>query len=103
MELARVRPRVSEVIGSHPTQKVIVTRSEVEVSPLLLCALGMLDLGKDRYCSSLNFRLVLPSVLQGTDHFLLLWTEEARNWTGEGLFLEACVCDLLIEYPSPKS
>lgn len=58
------RPRDSEVISSHPTLEVIATRSEAEVSPLLLCPLGILDLGTDRNCSSLNyFRLILSSVL----------------------------------------
>lgn len=52
---------MSEVVGSHPSPKGVVTGSEVQVSPLLLRALEILDLGKDCNCSSTEFSLVLPS------------------------------------------
>ena len=57
------RTTVSGVIRSLPTQKGIATGSEAEVSPLSPCVLGILDLGKDRNCFSLNFRLIFPLAL----------------------------------------
>lgn len=62
-EPGRTRTTVTGVIRSLPTQKGIATGSEAEVSPLSPCALGILDLGRDRNCSSLNFRLVFPLTL----------------------------------------
>lgn len=40
LKLAGARPKDSEAVGSHPTQKVIATASEAEICPLWLCALG---------------------------------------------------------------
>lgn len=56
----RAGPTDAGVIGSFPTQKGIATGSEAEVNPLRLCALGILDLGKHRNCSSFSFSLIFP-------------------------------------------
>ena len=70
-------------VGSHLSQKEVVTESEVQVSPLLLRALEILDLEKG--CNSSSIELCFSSPFRPS-RYVILWTEETGNQTADGLF-----------------
>lgn len=82
LEPGRARPTDAGVIGSLPTQKGIATGSEAEVNPLWLCGLGILDLGKDRNCSCLNFRLIFRQPFEALIIFSFCGQDRPREVPG---------------------